>query len=47
MFVDHLHTWKRVRYQVGFQESTSMEKCLSMRSLAMGLRVKILWSPGL
>jgi hypothetical protein len=36
-----LFTWKCVPYWVGLQESTSMETCLSTRSLAMGPHVTI------
>jgi hypothetical protein len=41
MFFDHSFTQKRVLYQVGLQESTSMETCLSTHSLAMVLHVTI------
>jgi hypothetical protein len=37
MFVDHSYPWKRV----GFQESVSMETCLSTRSVAVGVHVTV------
>jgi hypothetical protein len=43
MFVDFSFTRNRVSYRIDFQESTSIEMCLSTSTLAMGAHVTMLW----